>query len=116
MVSTIDPPRDLVYVTGDTVWFEGTAEVARRFHPAAVLPFAGAARTRGPTRLTMDTNGAVETAAAFPGAAIVPVHHAGWAHFSESQDDLIETFDVVRMSDRLRPVTPGGTITVAEDR
>jgi L-ascorbate metabolism protein UlaG (beta-lactamase superfamily) len=112
VISSVDPPRDLVYVTGDTVWFEGTAEVARRFQPAAVLLFAGAARTRGPFRLTMDTNDAVEAAAAFPGAAIVPVHHSGWAHFSQSQDDLSKTFEVVRMSDRLRPVSPGGTIVV----
>jgi L-ascorbate metabolism protein UlaG (beta-lactamase superfamily) len=33
MVSSLDPARDLVYVSGDTVWFEGTAEVARRFAP-----------------------------------------------------------------------------------
>ncbi|HWJ56925.1 MAG TPA: MBL fold metallo-hydrolase, partial [Vicinamibacterales bacterium] len=30
MVSSLDPARDLFYVSGDTVWFEGTAEVARR--------------------------------------------------------------------------------------
>jgi L-ascorbate metabolism protein UlaG (beta-lactamase superfamily) len=112
VISTLDPQRDLIYVTGDTVWYAGTAQVAKRFDPAAVLLFAGAARTRGPFHLTMDTNDAAELAAAFPRAAIVPVHHSGWAHFTQSQDDLIRTFDVLRISGRLRPVKPSGTLVI----
>jgi L-ascorbate metabolism protein UlaG (beta-lactamase superfamily) len=112
VISSVVPPCDLIYITGDTVWFHGTAEVAKRFDPAAVLLFAGAARTRGPFHLTMDTNDAVEAAAAFPRAAIIPVHHSGWAHFTQSQDDIIRTFTILRMSDRLRPVSPSGTIVI----
>ncbi len=112
VISTVAPRYDLLYVTGDTVWFEGTAEVAERFDPAAVLLFAGAARTRGAFHLTMDANDAVEAAAAFPRATIVPVHHSGWAHFSQSQDDLIQTFAVLKISDRLRPVSTSGTIVI----
>jgi len=112
VVSTVDPPQDLVWVTGDTVWFDGTREIARRFDPAAILLFAGAARTRGPFHLTMDTNDAVETAAAFPRATIVPVHHAGWRHFSQSQEDLVQTFTTLGMAERLRTVTPGGRIEI----
>src|SRR5258708_9310039 len=59
-----------IYITGDTVWYEGVAEVARRFKAGVVLPFAGAAQTRGPFHLTMDTNDALETARAFPDAGI----------------------------------------------
>ena len=55
---------------------------------------------------------AVEAAVAFPRAAIVPGHHSGWAHFTQSQDDLIKTFATVRLSDRLRPVSPSGTIVI----
>jgi L-ascorbate metabolism protein UlaG (beta-lactamase superfamily) len=113
MISSLDPAADLVYVTGDTVWFAGTADVARRYEPAVILLFAGAARTRGPFHLTMNTNDAVETAAAFPRAVIVPVHHSGWAHFSQSQDDLVKTFAVVGLSDRLRPVSPAETVVIA---
>jgi L-ascorbate metabolism protein UlaG (beta-lactamase superfamily) len=112
VVSAIDPPGDLVYVTGDTVWYAATAEVARRFRPAAVLLFAGAARTRGPFHLTADTNDAVEFAAAFPDAAIVPIHHAGWAHFTQSQADLVRTFEVLQIAGRLRPVSPAGRIRI----
>jgi L-ascorbate metabolism protein UlaG (beta-lactamase superfamily) len=112
VISSLDPQRDLLYITGDTVWFSGTAEVSRRFDPVAVLLFAGAARTRGPFHLTMDTNDAVELAAAFPDAAIIPVHHSGWAHFSQSQDDLIQTFAILKKADRLRPVSPSGKLVI----
>jgi hypothetical protein len=37
-----------IYVTGDTVWHDGVAEVARRFDANVVLLFAGSAQTRGP--------------------------------------------------------------------
>lgn len=40
-------PGDAVYLTGDTVFYEGVVEVARRFRPQLVVIFAGAARTRG---------------------------------------------------------------------
>ena len=48
-----------LYVTGDTVWYDGVAEVARRFRPGVVLLFAGAACTRSPFNLTMNTNDAI---------------------------------------------------------
>ena len=70
-------------MTGDTVWFEGVAEVQRRFRPGLVLLFAGAAQTRGKFNLTMNANDAIEAASAFAGAAIVPLHTDGWAHFTE---------------------------------
>src|SRR6202023_867592 len=34
-----------IYISGDTVWFDGVAEVARRFKAGVVLPFAGAGQT-----------------------------------------------------------------------
>jgi hypothetical protein len=96
-----------VYVTGDTVWFDGVAEVARRYKIGTVLLFAGAAQTRGPFHLTMDVNDAIETAHAFPDATIVPLHHDGWAHFTQSADDLDKSFKALGIGARLRVVTPG---------
>jgi L-ascorbate metabolism protein UlaG (beta-lactamase superfamily) len=107
---TIEGVGDAVYVTGDTVWYEGTAEVARRYDPEVVLLFGGAVVTRGPFYLTMDTNDAVEAAIAFGDATIVPVHHEGWAHFTQSQEDIRITYSVVGLSDRLRLVEPKKTM------
>ena len=67
-----------------------------------MLPFAGAAQTRGPFHLTMDTNDTIETAREFPDAVIVPVHTDGWAHFRQSGGDLRATFDALGFGPRLR--------------
>jgi L-ascorbate metabolism protein UlaG (beta-lactamase superfamily) len=96
-----------VYISGDTVWYDGVAEVARRFKAGVVLPFAGAAQTRGPFHLTMDTNDTIETARAFPDAVIVPVHTDGWAHFRQNAQDLRVSFDALGFGKRLRILEPG---------
>ena len=101
-------PEDGVYVTGDTVWYEGVAEVAKRFSIKAVVLHGGAAtvKARGPFHLTMNHEDAIATAKAFPQARIFPVHHGGWEHFSESQQTLIDAFAREGLSERLRPLEP----------
>ncbi len=106
-------PGDAIYVTGDTVWFNGVAEVARRFRPRVVVLFAGAAKTRGAMHLTMTVNDAIETAHAFPDARIVAVHNDSWAHFSESREDLERAFATLGIADRLVRVTPGAAVRVS---
>jgi L-ascorbate metabolism protein UlaG (beta-lactamase superfamily) len=96
-----------IYISGDTVWYDGVAEVARRFKAGVVLPFAGAAQTRGPFHLTMDTNDTIETARAFPDAVIVPLHTDGWAHFRQGAQDLRASFDTLGFGSRLKLLEPG---------
>ena len=98
-----DAPEDVLYVSGDTVWFEGVAEVARRFSVTTAILFLGAARVAavGPFHLTMTAAEAVEAARAFHGARIVPLHCEGWEHFSESRADVERAFREAGMSDRL---------------
>jgi L-ascorbate metabolism protein UlaG (beta-lactamase superfamily) len=96
-----------IYITGDTVWFDGVAEVARRFGAGIVVLFAGAAKTRGAFHLTMDVNDAIETAHAFPDALIVPVHCDSWAHFTQNRDDIETSFKTLGLAARLRLLAPG---------
>jgi L-ascorbate metabolism protein UlaG (beta-lactamase superfamily) len=102
-----DGRRRPVYISGDTVYYDGVAEVARRFPAGVVLPFAGAAQTRGPFHLTMDTNDTIETARAFPDAVIVPLHTDGWGHFRQNSGDLRATFDTLGFGSRLKLLEPG---------
>ena len=102
-----------IYVSGDTVWYDGVAEVARRFKAAVVMPFAGAAQTRGPFHLTMDVNDTIETARAFGDAVIVPLHTDGWAHFKQNANDLRVSFDALGFGPRLRLLEPGVKTEVA---
>lgn len=109
----VEEPGDAIYVTGDTVWYEGVAEVARRYQPRLVILFAGSAKTRGSFHLTMDSNDAIETAHAFKDAQIVPVHTDGWAHFSENGQDLARAFEALGLGGRLRVLEAGQAVRVA---
>jgi L-ascorbate metabolism protein UlaG (beta-lactamase superfamily) len=103
----LERPGDAIYVSGDTVWYEGVAEVARRFRPRLVILFAGAARPRGPFHVTMDNNDAIETAHAFPAARIVAVHNDGWVHFTKSQAEFVQAFTTLGLAGRVAALEPG---------
>ncbi len=103
-----------IYISGDTTWFDGVAEVAQRFNAGVVLAFAGAAQTRGPFHLTMDTNDTIETARAFADALIVPVHTDGWAHFRQNAADLRMSFDALGFGKRLKLLEPGVRTVIEE--
>ncbi len=102
-------PERAVYISGDTVWYEGAAEVAKRFDIGVAILFMGAARVRevGPMHLTMTAAEGVEAARAFSNAVIVPLHYEGWAHFSESRGDIERAFKQAGLSDRLRWLPAG---------
>ena len=109
VLALADLPDRVVYVSGDTVWYEGVAEVARRFSPGVALLFTGAARVRevGPAHLTLTAAEAVTAAQAFPEAVIVPLHFEGWMHFSESRAEIDAAFAVAGLASRLRWPVPG---------
>ncbi|HZE05629.1 MAG TPA: MBL fold metallo-hydrolase [Solirubrobacteraceae bacterium] len=98
-----DEPGSVVYVSGDTVWYEGVAEVARRFEPQLALLNLGAARVSavGASPLTFTAAEAVEAARAMPAASIVPLHFEGWEHFTESRADVEAAFRTARLAERL---------------
>jgi L-ascorbate metabolism protein UlaG (beta-lactamase superfamily) len=112
VIGLLEDDSNKIYVTGDTVWYDGVAEVARRFKANVVLLFAGSAQTRGPFHLTMDTNDAIEAAQAFPDAVIVPVHYEGWAYFKQSGDDLLKAFNTLGFGSCLQLLKPGVATTI----
>lgn len=103
-----------VYLSGDTVWYEGVAEVAARFRVRTAVLFLGAARVAavGDWPLTFTAEGALEAARAFAGATIVPLHFEGWEHFSESRPQVEAAFSRAGLADRLRWPAPGRPITI----
>jgi L-ascorbate metabolism protein UlaG (beta-lactamase superfamily) len=114
VLQTLRNSSTAVYVTGDTVWYEGVAEVAKRFEIGTIVLFAGAAqlKARGPSRLTMNSEDAIATAHAFPKARIVPIHNHGWEHFTENQLDLVHAFERCGLQDRLCTLEPGDSILI----
>ncbi len=104
-----DAPDRAIYISGDTVWYEGVVEVAQRFRIRAAILHLGAARVAevGPFHLTLTASGGVEAARAFPEAAIIPVHFEGWAHFSEGHDDIERAFATAGLESRLKWLEQG---------
>lgn len=109
----VGKPGDLVYITGDTLWFEGTAEVARRFSPKVVVLYTGAAEPRGRFRMTMGSEDALEVAHAFPNSTLVAVHNEGWGHLRENQDELVDVFAKFDLAHRLIRFEKGKPLTVS---
>ena len=89
-----EQPESGVYVSGDTVWYEGIAAIAARFSIKLAVLFMGAARVPevGPQHLTFTAEEGVVAARTFNQAAIVPLHFEGWAHFSEGRADIAAAF------------------------
>jgi hypothetical protein len=104
-----DAPDDCLYISGDTVWYEGVEEVARRFHVRTAVLFMGAAVVPqvGSAHLTMTAQEGVLAAMVFKHAFIVPLHHAGWEHFTESRDNIEQAFDAADLQARLFWPEPG---------
>jgi L-ascorbate metabolism protein UlaG (beta-lactamase superfamily) len=109
LVSHCDSPVDLIYISGDTVWYEGVEETLRR-HPGirvAVL-FLGAARIPiVPSHLTFTAEEAILVAKAVPQALVIPVHFEGWKHFTESKQDVSNAFALAGLENRLRWLEAG---------
>jgi L-ascorbate metabolism protein UlaG (beta-lactamase superfamily) len=102
-----------IYITGDTVYYEGVAEVARRYDPNFVFLFAGGAQTRGPFFVTMGTNDTMDTALAFPNATLIPLHYEGWKHYTQNENDIKRSYQVLGIDPRLK-ILDAGIVTVFE--
>jgi len=114
VLSPVKSPELAVYISGDTVWYDGVAEVARRFPVRTAILHLGAARVPevGDFHLTMTAAEGVQAARAFVGADVVPVHFEGWAHFSEGRVDIAQAFAAAGMGDRLHWAAPGRKVWI----
>jgi len=101
-----------IYISGDTVWYEQIAEIGRRFEVRLAILFTGSAEPRGPFHVTMDSNDAIEAAYAFPNAKIIAVHNEGWAHFTQTQEDLAKAFTTLGLGERLELLPRGVPVSV----
>lgn len=98
-----------VYISGDTVWFDGVAEVARRFRVHTAFLHLGGVRfpISGPLRYTFDAREAVTAAQALGARRIIPVHYDGWTHFKQGPDEARRELARAGLSDRVTWLTPG---------
>lgn len=105
-----------IYVSGDTVLYEGVQEVIERLHPHIAVLHLGAARVAAGGQLTDPLTMTAEEAVAFarlaPETRIVPIHYEGWAHFTEGRDVIEQSFAAAGMSERLIWLKAGEPVAI----
>ena len=99
-----DETRGAVYITGDTVMYEGVEEVAKRFDVKIIVLFMGAAVVKNVSsaHLTMTADESLKVARLFDKATIVPLHFEGWNHLTESYTEIENKFKEAGFSSRLQ--------------
>src|SRR5579884_2044922 len=108
-----DNPENAIYISGDTVWYEGVEEVLRRFPIKIAVLFLGAARVPvSPSHVTFTAEEGVRVARALPNAKIVPLHYEGWKHFSEGRDVIAKTFADAGLAHQLQWLVAGKPVTI----
>jgi L-ascorbate metabolism protein UlaG (beta-lactamase superfamily) len=83
-----------LWVSGDTVLYDGVRQVADRFHIGTTLLHLGSVRfaVTGPVRYTMTAAEGVELCRAIRPHTVIPVHYEGWQHFRQSRDVIVDAF------------------------
>ncbi len=89
-----------LYISGDTVWFRGVAEVARRAKVGTALLHMGGVRfgISGPLRYTFDAAEAIRAAQAMTPHTLIPIHYDGWTHFRQPRADAEQAFAAANLS------------------
>jgi L-ascorbate metabolism protein UlaG (beta-lactamase superfamily) len=98
-----------IYISGDTVLFDGTEEIARRYAPVGVaLINLGRARLApmGDMNFSLTASEAVVFAKALDAKSIVPLHFDGWEHFTEERRFATEVLSSSPFADRIHWLHP----------
>jgi L-ascorbate metabolism protein UlaG (beta-lactamase superfamily) len=81
---------DGVWISGDTVLYDGVRAVADRLEIARMVVHLGGVRfpVTGPARYTMTAREAVELCRLIRPRVVIPIHYEGWSHFKEGRDAI----------------------------
>ena len=83
-----------MWISGDTVLYDGVREVAGRGPFDVAVVHLGGARFRvtGPLRYTMTAEDAVELCRLVRPRIVIPIHYEGWSHFQEGREAIEREF------------------------
>ena len=103
-----------LWISGDTVYFDGVAEVGRRFDVGSALLNLGAVRfpVSGPARYTMNAAEAVRVAREFELETVVPLHYEGWKHFRQGRAEVERAFAEAGIEERVRWLSPAEPVSI----
>lgn len=99
-----------VYVSGDNASLDLVRDIGTHAGTVDIaILFAGAARSTlfDGAPLTLTATDTAEAARLLAAKRVVPLHTRGWAHFSETDDDVRSAFAEAGLTDRLLVLDPG---------
>jgi len=84
----------VLWISGDTVLYDGVREVADRLEVDTALVHLGGVRfpVSGPLRYTMNAAEAVELCGLVKPRTVVPIHYEGWKHFRQGREAVERGF------------------------
>lgn len=99
-----------LWITGDTVLYDGVRRVAGRVDVDVAIVHLGAVRfpITGPLRYTLTAREAVELCELVRPRTVIPVHYEGWSHFSEGREAAARAFARARRLPTTGPLADGG--------
>ena len=89
-----------LYISGDTVWFNGIQEIARRFQVGTAILHIGKAGfpITGPIHFTFNAREAIRAIKVLEPRTVIPIHYEGWRHFREPGAEAEKQFAEAGMS------------------
>lgn len=106
----------VLWISGDTVLYDGVREVADRLEVDTALLHLGGVRfpVTGPVRYTLTARDAVALCALVRPRTAIPIHYEGWGHFREGRDAVERELATAPadVRERFRWVPIGEPVTV----
>jgi L-ascorbate metabolism protein UlaG (beta-lactamase superfamily) len=98
-----------LYISGDTVWYDGVAQVGHKFVVGTALLHLGAVeiQSSGLGRQTMSAEEAAQAAKTLNIHTLIPIHYQGWTHYRESRDEINRAFTQAGVDQRVLWLEPG---------
>jgi L-ascorbate metabolism protein UlaG (beta-lactamase superfamily) len=85
-----DQGDGVLWISGDTVLYDGVRQVADRLKVDTALLHLGGVQfpVTGPIRYTMTARQAIELCELIRPRVAIPIHYEGWKHFREGRDEI----------------------------
>jgi L-ascorbate metabolism protein UlaG (beta-lactamase superfamily) len=106
--------KGALYVSGDTVYFDGIEEIARRFKVHTAVLHVGKAGFPqiDYMPLTFSTDMAIRTARLMNVEKFIPTHFEGWKHFNEQPEYLFDQITHSDIKEKLLRLQPGSPTVI----
>jgi L-ascorbate metabolism protein UlaG (beta-lactamase superfamily) len=89
-----DQEHGVLWISGDTVLYDGVRRVADRLDVDVALVHLGVVQfsVTGPLHYTLTARDAVELCRLVEPRTAIPIHYEGWSHFKEGREDAEREF------------------------